>query len=103
MVLVTTKKGASGKIAITYAGKYAINKPSNVPGRLHSWQEAQMANESRINAGQAPGYTAQQIEWMKDPKVEYVVNPSNSADYLYFYDLDQTDLVLRDQLAHVGS
>lgn len=97
VVLVTTKKGASGKITVAYAGKYALNKPSNVPGRLHSWQEAQMANESRINAGQAAGYTAEQIEWMKDPNVEYIVNPNNAADYLYFYDLDQTGLVLRDQ------
>lgn len=96
VVLVTTKRGASGKISANYSGKYASNRPSNVPGRLHSWQEAEMANESRINAGQAAGYTAEQIAWMKDPDINYVVNPSGN-DYLYYYDLDQTDLVLRDQ------
>lgn len=96
VVLVTTKRGASGKIAVAYSGRYASNRPTNVPGRLHSWQEAEMANESRINAGQAPGYTAEQIGWMKDPAVEYAPNPSGS-DYLYYYDLDQTDLILRNQ------
>jgi TonB-linked SusC/RagA family outer membrane protein len=96
VVLVTTKRGTSGKVTVNYNGKYASMRPSNVPGRLHSWQEAEMANESRINAGQAAGYTAEQIEWMKNPDINYVPNPSGS-DYLYFYDLDQTDLILRDQ------
>lgn len=96
VVLITTKKGSSGKPAFTYSGKYGSSKPTGVPGRLHSWQEAQMANESRINAGQAAGYTDEQIEWMKDPEINYVVNPSGN-DYLYYYDVDQTGLVLRDQ------
>ncbi|RYY62966.1 MAG: TonB-dependent receptor [Chitinophagaceae bacterium] len=96
VVLVTTKRGASGKVSVTYSGRYAIQNPANVPGRLHSWEEAQMANESRINAGQSPGYTPEQIRWMQDPDTNFVRNPANLNDYLYYYDLDQTDLILRD-------
>lgn len=97
VVLVTTKRGKSGKLVVSYNGKYASQKPANVPGKLHSWEEAEMLNISRINAGQSAGYTDEQIGWMKDPNVDYVVNPSNVNDYLYFYDLDQRPLVLRDQ------
>lgn len=97
VVLVTTKRGKSGKLVVSYNGKYASQKPANVPGKLHSWEEAEMLNISRINAGQSAGYTDEQIGWMKDPNVNYVVNPSNVNDYLYFYDLDQRPLVLRDQ------
>lgn len=97
VILVTTKKGKSGKPVFSYNGRYASQKPANVPGKLHSWEEAEMLNESRINAGQTAGYTDEQIGWMKDPNVEYIVNPANPNDYLYFYDLDQRPIVLRDQ------
>lgn len=97
VVLVTTKRGKSGKMVVSYSGKYASQKPVSVPGKLHSWEEAEMLNVSRINAGQSAGYTDEQIGWMKDPNVEYKVNPSNSSDYQYWYDLDQRPLVLRDQ------
>jgi TonB-linked SusC/RagA family outer membrane protein len=96
VVLVTTKRGKSGKMIINYSGKYGIQRAANVPGKLHSWEEAEMLNISRINAGQSAGYTDEQIGWMKDPNIEYVVNPSNSSDYLYYSDLDQRPLVLRD-------
>ncbi len=97
VVLVTTKRGKAGKMVISYSGKYASQKPVSVPGKLHSWEEAEMLNVSRINAGQSAGYTDEQIGWMKDPNVEYKVNPSNPSDYQYWYDLDQRPLVLRDQ------
>lgn len=97
VVLVTTKRGKSGKMIVNYSGRFGLQKPANVPGKLHSWQEAEMFNESRINAGQAAGYTQEQIDMMKDPNVNYIVNPSNPNDYQYFYDLDQRPLVLRDR------
>lgn len=99
VVLVTTKAGKSGKMVVSYSGRYGFQKPANVPGKLHSWQEAEMFNLSRVNAGQAPGYTQEQIDMMKDPNVNFIVNPTNPNDYQYFYDLDQRPLVLRDQSA----
>lgn len=97
VVLVTTKRGKAGKLTVNYSGKYGSLRPIAVPGRLHSYEEAEMLNESRINAGQSAGYTQQQIDWMKDPSVEYVVNPSNASDYQYYSDLNQRSLVMRDQ------
>ncbi|MFT3825288.1 MAG: TonB-dependent receptor [Chitinophagaceae bacterium] len=96
VVLVTTKKGKSGKLSVTYNGTYGLQKPIAIPGKLHSWEEAQMLNEARINAGQSAGYTDEQIRWMKDPDTNYVVNPSNTSDYLYYYDLNQRSVVMRD-------
>lgn len=96
VLLITTKKGISGKTSISYSGLFGTQKAINIPGRLHSWQEAEMGNEARINAGQSPPYTAQQIQWMKDSDTNYIVNPNNPNDYQYYYDLDQRPIVLRN-------
>lgn len=96
VLLVTTKKGKAGKISVSYNGLYGIQKPINLPGRLHSWQEAEMLNEARINAGQSPFYTDQQLRWMKDPDTNYVVNPNNPNDYQYYYDMDQRPMIMRN-------
>lgn len=94
VMLVTTKKGRAGKLTVSYSGLYTLNKPINMPKRLHSWEEAQMQNEANVNAGQTAGYTDQQIEWMKDPNVEYVVNPS-TGQYNWYYDFNQVPYMTR--------
>ena len=97
VILVTTKKGNEGKTTVSYNGLYGTQKPVNRPNKLHSWREAEMENEARTNAGQSEAWTAQQIEWMKDPDINYVVDPTNPSMYQYYYDIDNIGLVFRDQ------
>jgi TonB-linked SusC/RagA family outer membrane protein len=93
VILVTTKKGKSGKMTLSYTGLYTTNKPYNMPKRLHSYEENRMLNEANVNAGQAASYTPQQLEWLKDPNVEYVVNAT--GQYNWYYDLNQIPILTR--------
>jgi TonB-linked SusC/RagA family outer membrane protein len=93
VVLVTTKKGSSGKIKIGYSGLYTIKKPYSMPTRIHSWEEGQMANLANENAGLADAYTQQQIGWMKNPDSSFV--PNDPYKLYYYYDLNQMPILLK--------
>jgi TonB-linked outer membrane protein, SusC/RagA family len=96
VILVTTKTGKKGKMSVKYSGFYGKQKPFNIPERLHSWEEAEMANLASINAGQNAPWTDEQIAWMKDPDFNYRVSPVNPQAYDYYYDLNQIPLIIRD-------
>ncbi|MBL7696934.1 MAG: TonB-dependent receptor [Chitinophagaceae bacterium] len=95
VLLVTTKKGTAEKLSLTYTGLATLNRAHNIPQRIHSWEEATMLNEAWQNAGSNPPYTAEQIEWMKDPNIDYKVSPANPGRYDYYYDLNQVDMLLK--------
>ena len=95
VIIVTTKKGSSGKLSLSYTGIYSVNQFYGIPQRLHSWQEAEMANLSRENAGQADAWTQQQIGWMKNPDSSFITGQSNSSLNGYYYDLNQVPIILR--------
>ena len=95
VLLVTTKQGSMGQLTLTYSGLTTMNRAYGIPEKIHSWEEAEMLNEAWQNAGSNPQYTQQEIEWMKDPSVDYVVSPSNPGRYDYYYDLNQVDMLLK--------
>jgi len=96
VILVTTKSGKTGKLQVAYNGMFGIQKYINLPGRIHSWKDAEMDNEGRENAGQSDAWSQQQIDWMKDPNTNYIVDPTNPSVYQYYYDFDQLSPVLNN-------
>lgn len=96
VILVTTKTGRNGKMTVQYSGLYGVQKPINIPQRVHSWEEAEMANIASRNAGQNAPWTDQQIAWMKDPNVNYQISTVNPNAYDYYYDLNQIPLIVRE-------
>ncbi len=96
VIIVTTKEGAEGKISINYTGLYTTKHYYNIPQRLHSWQEAIMRDSADANAGNPLTYTQQQIDWMKDPNINYVNDPSNPSLNGFYYDLNQIPLLMRE-------
>lgn len=95
VIIVTTKKGVTGKISINYTGLYTTKHFYSIPQRLHSWEEAEMANVARANAGQSAAWSQQQINWMKNPDSSFYRDPANPATIGYYYDLNQIPLLLR--------
>lgn len=61
VILITTKKGASGKNEVLYEFKYGIQQPTALPKIVDSWIYAEMRNEALVNSGRAAAFTAQQI------------------------------------------
>jgi len=66
VIVITTKKGKKGTAQITYSNYFGKNKPVALPNYLPSWQAATMYDQARVNEGQAPVYTADQIQKFKD-------------------------------------
>jgi TonB-linked SusC/RagA family outer membrane protein len=66
VILVTTKRGHSSKINVTYNGYVGWNKPSEFPDVVDSWQYAELYNEAAVNGGQQPFYSAEEIQKYKD-------------------------------------
>lgn len=52
VILITTKKGKTGKPTITYNNSFTINTPIGMPKMLNSIDFARIYNEAAVNAGQ---------------------------------------------------
>ncbi|WP_142688089.1 TonB-dependent receptor [Chitinophaga polysaccharea] len=62
VILVTTKRGVAGRIAVTYDGYYGVQSPSSMPALVEAPQYMRMFNEAQVNAGNAPLYSEEDIQ-----------------------------------------
>jgi TonB-linked SusC/RagA family outer membrane protein len=62
VVLVTTRKGESGKPELNYSNQFTNTAFTSYPEFLNSVQRATVLNEGLANAGQAPFYSEAEIE-----------------------------------------
>ena len=70
VILVTTKKGNSGKAVIAYNGTYGLQKAAYLPKGLGSYDYAILKNEALTNAGRSAQYNPevlQKIRAQSDP------------------------------------
>jgi TonB-linked SusC/RagA family outer membrane protein len=65
VILVTTKRGRSGHIQMSYDGYVGNQTPTAIIDFLPSWQGATLYNQARINEGQTPYWTQQDIDLFK--------------------------------------
>jgi TonB-linked SusC/RagA family outer membrane protein len=77
VVLITTKKGASGKTRINFSNYYGVNITARQPERLSAWDEQILINESRFNATGNNEFSPEQVEWVKNPNFQYRENPTS--------------------------
>ncbi|WDF70382.1 TonB-dependent receptor [Sphingobacterium oryzagri] len=62
VIMVTTKKGTSGKANINYNSYIGWQTPTALPDFLGSADYMTLQNEANVNAGQNPTYAEEQIE-----------------------------------------
>lgn len=96
VILVTTKKGASGKVKVDYSSLFSMNRPINLLQPLHSYEQAEMEVQSRLNAGLAAGISPEDIAKMRDPNIDYLPNPSGTSKWLYYFDVDPIPVFFKD-------
>lgn len=101
VVLVTTKSG-QGKLKVNYQGMWTAKKMGLFPERINSWEEAEMQNMARINAGQSPDWNEELINLMKDPDQYYRINPTTPTVYQYFGNYNYPKLLLKDQTTRLN-
>ena len=77
VVLVTTKKGALGKVKLSYNGYFGIQEATSLPSVLNSYDYATLYNEACRNSGQQEKYLPEQIQKFRDgtdpmyPSIDY--------------------------------
>lgn len=74
VVLVTTKKGTSQKMRVTYNGSFGINTPGNMPKRMSPWEEQDYINSARNADRGAPEQNPEQTSWIGNPNYNYYPN-----------------------------
>ena len=62
VILVTTKRGKSGKPTLTYNGYVGFQQAIHLPEHLSSAEYAELYNEGLKNEGASPAYSAEDIE-----------------------------------------
>lgn len=66
VILVTTKRGKSGKPVISYNAYVGMQKPTNLPDYLGSYDYGRLLNEGLVNEGQQPRFTEAELQKFKD-------------------------------------
>jgi TonB-linked SusC/RagA family outer membrane protein len=61
VIVVTTKRGIPGKIAVTYDGYVGIQAPSSLPKVVDAPEYMRMYNEAQVNAGKQPSFSDSDI------------------------------------------
>ncbi|MHA7110675.1 TonB-dependent receptor [Sunxiuqinia elliptica] len=98
VILITTKKGAKGKVTVTYNGLYTINKPARMPEPLPMGEIAVMQNLSRENAGLAANWKPEDIEKINDPNIWYETDPNKPNAWKWYGDNNFVDLMINDNV-----
>lgn len=80
IVLISTKKGKTGKMNIDYSFNYNLSEPSYLPKKLGSYEAAYYVNQSLINDGLAPTYSEEVLQKYKDGSDPYMYPNTNWQD-----------------------
>jgi TonB-dependent starch-binding outer membrane protein SusC len=66
VILITTKRGTSGKPIISYNFNQGLSTPTRIPQMASSYQFAEYLNDYLQQNGQAPRYTAAELQKFQD-------------------------------------
>lgn len=66
VILITTKKGKSGKLSVNYNNSFRWNKSINMPETVDSYTFATYFNEAATNAGMTGHFSAERLQKIKD-------------------------------------
>lgn len=77
VIIITTKKGKSGKVDLDYSGTYGVTQITNSPETLNAYEVALLKNEADFNNGStAPRFSAQQLS-------DYISGKLPSTDWYH--------------------
>lgn len=68
VILITTKRGVSGKLSVSYSGYVGYQKPTNLPKMVNGMDHITMINEAYTNVGRTALYSDDYIQNYKAKK-----------------------------------
>lgn len=83
VILITTKRGKSGKAKITYNGYTGIQQATNMIDRMESGEYAEIYNRVLKEAGKAPRFSDEDIRKFKDGSSPYTHPNTDWYDLAY--------------------
>lgn len=113
VVLITTKKGNSGKCSVNYSNNLQISTPQILPTQMDSYTYVNYINQANRNDGASAFFPDEQVERVKlyqqgtllkegatefDPM--WTVNPMSNAQYRvrdYWGNTDWLDMLFKDK------
>jgi TonB-linked SusC/RagA family outer membrane protein len=72
VILINTRKGSVGKPTVTLRSEVAALSPVRVPKYINGPEYADFVNEARVNRGEAPRYTPDEIQKFGDGSDPYL-------------------------------
>lgn len=95
VILITTKKGKSGKATVNYNNNFRFNSPLNMPHMADSYSFALSINDQLSNGGLTPMYSPKKLQQILD------FQQGKSTQYMWerngrwnsFDDPDRTDIM----------
>lgn len=83
VILITTKKGKSGKLSIEYNGYFAVQDVTRYPELLGAVDFMELYNEARLNSGFQPAYSEEWIDHFRNREDPGVYPDRNWADFYF--------------------
>lgn len=83
VILITTKKGKSGKLSIEYNGYVAIQEVTRYPDLLGAVDYMELHNEARLNSGLQKSFSEEWIDHFRKRENPGVYNDRNWADFYF--------------------
>jgi len=94
VILITSKKGKSGKVTFDYSGQSGVDWAANIPGRMSLEEEAVFSNLARKNSGSGAEYSEFDLEMIRN-RTPSVVNPADTTQWLFYNQANLQDQVLK--------
>lgn len=79
VILITTKRGTTGKPTITYDGSFSLSQPTRIPNLQNAYQYMNYEDEAKVFAGENPIY-----ENIKGGYLDGTINRNKYADTDWF-------------------
>ena len=76
VILVTTKRGNSGKAKVSFSGEFGITQINRITKMVNAEEYATLMNEGLVNEGQAPKYTEHDMQLYRDQSSPFT-HPDN--------------------------
>ncbi len=83
VILVTTKRGKSGKATVSYSGNVSFSDISTLIDRMSSYDYARLYNELMVGNGASPRFTDDDLRLFKDGSDPYGHPNTVWTDYIF--------------------
>lgn len=83
VILITTKRGRAGAPRVTYNGFYGIQRPTDLPERLSSYDYARLYNHALVENGNNPRFTDDDLNKFQDGSSPYTHPNTDWYDLAY--------------------